>query len=157
MQNSQNSKPRKKPDASRTYLDSNNNEWTIEVEFKNKKGRVGFHSLTVTSLTDAPITRRLMAELPLDKLFRAEMVAEKNEALSRKIKRNTASQHPGRAHSDEELQLVGEIYISAYMRKVSVEKSVADAFGISVSTASKRISAARSRGFITENMTTRNV
>ena len=156
-QNRQNSRTHQKTDASRTYLDANNTEWVIDAEFMLKRGRVDLHSLTITSLSESPITRRLLKELPLDNLFRDEMVSEENSTLKQKRKINSNSSHQGRAHSDEEIQLVAEIYIAAYLGHVSVENAVANAFGISVSTASKRIMVARTRGFIPENMTTRNV
>jgi hypothetical protein len=63
--------------------------------------------------------------------------------------RKGTTAHQGRQHSDKDLQAVGDIYLAAYKARIPVQKAVADALGISVSTAAKRIMAARQQGFIT--------
>jgi DNA-binding transcriptional regulator LsrR (DeoR family) len=63
--------------------------------------------------------------------------------------RRISTAHQGREHSDAELQRVAEVYMVAYKAHLPVQKIVANAFGVSVSTAAKRIMVARRKGFIT--------
>ena len=91
----------------------------------------------------------MLSEIPLDKLFRDELAIE-TEHLNRTLRnRKGTTAHQGRQHSDEDLQAVADIYLAAYKARIPVQKAVADSLGISVSTAAKRIMAARSHGFIT--------
>jgi hypothetical protein len=91
----------------------------------------------------------MLTEIPLDKLFRDDLAIE-SEHLQRMLRnRKGSTAHKGRQHSDEDLLAVAEIYEAAFQARVPVQRAVADAFGISLSTAAKRIMAARGRGFIT--------
>ena|GEM_PF-3416837 len=136
------------PNAETDYTDSNNKQWKVLVEFKVKRGRPDFHSLTIKSTSaDAPITRRLLQELPLDQLFN-EVLAKETAVYLKKYKQGSAKKHQGRAHSDAELMIVAEIYKKAYNGHQPVNKAIAVAFGIGQSTAAKRIMASRERGFI---------
>lgn len=99
----------------------------------------------------SPVTRRMLSEIPLDKLFRDELAIE-TELFNRMISnRKGTTAHQGRQHSDEELRAVADIYKAAFKARLPVQKAVADALGVSVSTAAKRIMAARSHGFIISN------
>jgi hypothetical protein len=91
----------------------------------------------------------MLSEIPLDNLFRDDLAIE-SEHLQRMLRnRKGTTAHRGRQHTDDDLLAVAEIYKAAFQARQPVQKAVADAFGISVSTATKRIMAARSRGFIT--------
>jgi len=136
-------------DSTKLFTDSTGVRWRITAEFKTFNERLDVSSLAIHP-DDArtPITRRLLNEIPLDKLFREDLAIE-SQHISRMLKaRRGTTAHPGRAHHDFELRAVAEIYRAAYQARMPVQKSVADALGVSVSTAAKRIMAARQRGFI---------
>ena len=140
-------------DAVKEYTDSNGRKLLLSVEFKVFNDRPDIAAITIKT-TDArtPISRRMLSEIPLDKIFRDELAIE-NEHLKRmRRKFGGATAHQGRQHSDEDLRAVAEIYIAAYQAHMPVQNAVADALGISVSTAQKRIMAARKRGFIPTDM-----
>ena len=150
--NNQPSKNRKPvaQDAIKTYTDSTGVHWILSAEFKIFNQRPDIASLTISPKDlRSPITRRLLSELPLDKLFRNELAIE-TEQLARMLRnRKGTTAHQGRQHSDEDLQAVADIYLAAHRARIPVQKAVADALGISVSTAAKRIMASRQQGFIT--------
>lgn len=56
--------------------------------------------------------------------------------------------HSGRQHSDDELQSVADVYRSAFKKSLPVQQTVAETLGIPLSTATKRIMAARRKGLI---------
>jgi hypothetical protein len=59
--------------------------------------------------------------------------------------------HSGREHTDEELKVLAVMYWQLHERGVPVQEGLAKAFNIPVSTMSKRIMAARARGFLSES------
>ncbi|MDA2995327.1 MAG: hypothetical protein O3A04_08135 [Actinomycetota bacterium] len=61
---------------------------------------------------------------------------------------SASAPHSGRRHSDEELRRVADIYMAALNARQPVQKTVAEALGLSLSTATKRIVAARKKGYI---------
>lgn len=136
-------------DAVREFTDSTGVRWRLTAEFKTFNERLDVSSLTISPKNlRSPITRRLLSEIPLDRLFRDDLALE-SAGLSKMLRsRKGSTAHPGRAHQDIELRTVAEIYRTAFMARLPVQQSVADALGISVSTAAKRIMAARQRGFI---------
>ena len=142
--------PAATPDVVKEYTDSNGRKLLVTAEFKTFNDRLDIAAITIqTSDLNSPITRRMLTEIPLDKLFREDLAIE-SEHLKRMLRnRKGTTAHKGRQHTDADLLAVAEIYEAAFKARIPVQKSVADAFGISVSTAAKRIMAARSRGFIT--------
>ena len=138
------------PDVVKEYTDSIGRKLLLSVEFKMFNDRPDIAAITIrTTDLRSPITRRMLSEIPLDKLFRDELAIEVKQ-LNRTLRnRKGTTAHQGRQHSDKDLQAVGDIYLAAYKARIPVQKAVADALGISVSTAAKRIMAARQQGFIT--------
>lgn len=135
-------------DATMTFQDANGIQWRVEVELKTTDGRIGISSLSISSIDGGtPLTRRVLRDLPLDRLFREHMAIESKQ-LSTRNKKKTG--HKGRMHTEDELREVANIYIAAFKAHRPVQKTVADMLGISVSTAAKRIMAARSHGYLSE-------
>jgi hypothetical protein len=140
----------KAKDAGITFRDANGSQWKVEVEFKVVGGRIGITSLSISSVDGkTALTRRVLRDLSLDQLFRDAMATE-NKQLSTRNRKETG--HKGRMHTEDELREVASIYIAAFRAHQPVQKTVADMLGISVSTAAKRIMAARSNGYITALM-----
>ena len=138
------------PDASVQFVDDVGHAWEVSAEFKVINGRMDIATIQVQSRDgNAPISRRMLRDIPLEKLF-GKVLAVESAELSRMLrKRQVPISYQGRHHSDEELQKVADIHKAAYQARIPVQQAVADALGISVSTAAKRIMAARQRGFIT--------
>jgi hypothetical protein len=138
------------PDASVQFVDDVGHAWEVSAEFKVINGRMDIAVIQVQSRDgNAPISRRMLRDIPLEKLF-GKVLAVESAELSRMLrKRQVPISYQGRHHSDEDLQAVADIYVAAYQARIPVQQAVADALGISVSTAAKRIMASRQRGFIT--------
>ena len=133
-------------DADITFRDANGSQWRVEVEFKAVSGRIGISSLSISSVDGkTALTRRVLRDLSLDQLFRDAMATESKQ-LSKAKQKETS--HKGRMHTEDELREVAKIYVAAFQAHRPVQKTVADMLGISVSTAAKRIMAARSHGYI---------
>jgi hypothetical protein len=134
-------------DADITFRDANGSQWRVEVEFKAVSGRIGISSLSISSVDGkTALTRRVLRDLSLDQLFRDSMATE-GKQLSKRNRKVTG--HKGRTHTEDELREVAEIYMAAFQAHRPVQKTVADMLGVSVSTAAKRIMAARQSGYIT--------
>lgn len=136
-------------DATRTWEDPNGNKWDVAVEFKTVNGRLDFAGVVIQpSRPGYPLTRRVLAQLPLLDLFNEQMVVEQIDLNRWRDHRRSASQHQGRVLTDDELMLVAEIRENALRAKHPVQRAVAIALGISEITAGNRIKAARARGLI---------
>ena len=132
-------------DATAVFRDTSGQRWRISVGIKSKRGRADIHSLTIESLSSNPINKRILSEIPIDDLFGSVLVME--DRYQRKVK-SRVKPHNGRRYTDEELQIVADVYLAAYRQRISVQRAVAEAMGVGLPTAAKRIIAARERGFI---------
>ena len=140
-------------DAVQSFVDSLGDEWKIGVELKTIRGRLDIGAFSIWSdEMDAPLCRRVLSEIPLETMFKGVIAMEMKQLKRLKQKNEGKTAHQGRSHSDEELQGVADVYISAYRSRLAVQVAVASTFGISKSTAAKRIMAARSRGLIPSDM-----
>lgn len=145
-QQKQTNNDKKAHDITVKYQDASGSQWNVEVELKTINGRKGISTLSISSVDGfTPLTRRILRDLPLDLLFHGHMAIESKQ-LSSNNRKKTA--HKGRTHTEEELQNVAEIYMTAFRAHLPVQKTVADMLGVSVSTAAKRIMVARKNGYI---------
>ena len=131
------------------FVDSNGNRWKIGAEFKSVRGRVSIVGMSIWSPKGStPLTRRVVRDIQIESLFEKQIAVE-TKNLTRTLRRHKSkSAHQGRAHSEDELKVVAEIYQSAVRAHEPVQATVAKTLGVSVSTAAKRIMIARSRGYI---------
>ncbi len=136
-------------EAKATFVDKYSREFQIHAVLMKINGRVGINKLTIwPSDEENFLSRRVLSDLPIHQMFH-DSASPDLELLSQIIQsRRVSTSHQGRAHSDKELQRVAEVYAMAYEAHRPVQKTIAAAFGISVSAAAKRIMAARNRGLI---------
>ena len=136
-------------DASATWTDQNGREWTVGAEFKQINGRLDFAAVVIEpTLGGYPITRRVLAQLPLADLFKGVMYDETINFDQWRQTRRPKRVHLRGAASEDELKLVAEVRNAALQANVPVQRAVAEALGISEGSAANRIMAARAKGFI---------
>lgn len=136
-------------DSVSEFVDGNGNRWKIGADFKSVGGRICIVGVSIWSPNGStPLTRRVLRDIQIEALFESQIAVE-TKNLSRTLRKyKSRSAHQGRAHSEFELKIVGEIYQSAVRAHKPVQKTVAKTLGVSVSTAAKRIMSARRRGYI---------
>jgi hypothetical protein len=138
------------PDVRAVYRDTTGESWEVLAEFKLINGRIDIAAVTVRSIDlRTPVSRRLLGELQPHRLFREQLKTDLDKLTQLKRSRIDFKAHRGRPHSESELRSVADIYLAAHEARVPVQRAVAEALGVSVSTAAKRIMAARAIGFIT--------
>ena len=136
-------------DSVSEFADGNGNRWKIGADFKSVGGRICVVGVSIWSPSSStPLTRRVLRDILIESLFEKQIAVE-TKNLTRTLRRHKSkSAHQGRAHSEDELKVVAEIYQSAVRAHEPVQATVAKTLGVSVSTAAKRIIIARSRGYI---------
>ena len=136
-------------DAETVFVDTNGNKWNVSAEFKSSNGRPYISAISISPTKGStPLTRRVLRDIEINKLFKEEIAHEVKHFSRTRRNLQSKSAHQGRAHTDEDLKIVAEVYMSAFRAHQPVRRAVADTLGISVSTAEKRIAAARRKGFI---------
>jgi len=134
----------------KTFTEKNGKKWDVTLITKLVNDRREIVSVKIETTDSTPVTRRALSNISLEEILRDEL-AVKSPALSRLLGRREKTSHQGRAHSDEDLQAVAEIYMAAHKARVPVQRAVANAQGVSLSTAQKRIMAARAKNLIKIN------
>ena len=131
----------------KTFTDKIGKKWDVTLATKLINGRQEIISVKIETTDSTPVTRRALSDISLEEILRDEL-AVKLPALSRILEKREKTSRQGRAHSDDDLQEVAEIYIAAHKARVPVQRAVANAQGITISTAAKRIMAARAKNLI---------
>jgi hypothetical protein len=137
------------------FVDSNGDRWAVYMQFKTVKGRISPVALLIEPLVGvAELTTEILHELSIQKIVRP-WVKREQVMLAQRNANNQVRAHSGRPHSDDELQSVASVYRIAYAKSLPVQQTVADTLGIPLSTAAKRIMAARRRGLIPRSVNRR--
>jgi hypothetical protein len=137
------------------FVDSNGDRWALFMELKTVNGRVSPVALLIEPFVGvAELTTEILHELSIQKIVKP-WVEREQMMLARRNANRQVKAHSGRPHSDGELQSVAKVYRIAYAKSLPVQRTVADTLGIPLSTAAKRIMAARRRGLIPRSMNQR--
>ena len=141
--------------ANHPWTDSQGNEWRVFIELKRINGRIvpaNFQLLSAKK--NVELSHQTLIEVPIREI--AETFIEREmEFLDEKSKKLELDPHHGRAHTEQELKVVADIYLKAWELRLPVQRTVAETLGISTSTAVKRIIAARRLGLIPETINTK--
>lgn len=134
------------------FIDSNGDRWALSVEFKTVKGRIVPSALLIEPLVGVvELTTKILQELSIQKIVKP-WIEQEQIALARSNVNIKVKAHSGRPHSEDELQSVANVYRIAYEKSLPVQQTVAETLGIPLSTAAKRIMAARRQGLIPQSM-----
>ena len=131
----------------KTFTDKIGKKWDVTITTKLVNDRRDIMSVKIETTDSTPISRRALASISLDELFGDEL-AVISPALSHLLRQRKKISRQGRAHSDDDLQEVADIYMAAHKARIPVQRAVANAQGITISTAAKRIMAARAKNLI---------
>jgi hypothetical protein len=129
------------------WTDHNGQNWSITVKVVPQFG----YALSELSIRPtAPgyaLTQTIVRQMPILEWERTALAAHAAQ-LTAAATVVSSPPHSGRPHSAHDLNLVADIYRVALNARLPARKAVAEAFDISLSTAAKRIMAARKRGFL---------
>lgn len=136
-------------DVTSRYTDRVGDRWLIHVEVKTVKGRAEITKLVIEPQgASTAITRRLLRDLPIGKIFQSALEERPNNLIPRMRVDNSSVLHQGRKHERRELEEVARIYRDAHRARRPVQRAVALTLGISISGAAKRIMSARRLGLL---------
>jgi hypothetical protein len=128
----------------------------ICVEFKwfRINGRDEINAITISMQNSTKVFEPvLLRKIPWAEIINAQRIERAAHSFQ---KRQTQARAVGpdstRTLSDQDLEHVAELYLEAWQRDLPVQRHVATALNIAVSTAARRISLARSRGFISRDI-----
>jgi hypothetical protein len=137
------------------FIDSTGCQWAVSIEFKTLEGRVVPARFLIEPYSEvSELKTDVLHDVSIQKIVKPWIDSEQEQVV-RQNSRRRITPHSGRPHSDKELRTVADVYSVAYKSSLPVQRTVAQTLGISVSTAAKRIMAARQRGFIPEEMNQR--
>jgi hypothetical protein len=133
-------------DYDAVWEDRDGHKWDVSLDFRASRGSLNLHAVEIASRDSSlSVSHSVLVELPLSELVSD---ARKQEFEAIFARRKSSDAHRGRAHSDEELQAVAEVYLNALSLGIPVQGAVAETFKVSKSTAAKRIMAARRSGWL---------
>jgi hypothetical protein len=139
------------------WMDSNGNGWNIEISTSPIHGRSEPVQLTIKPVgQDARLLQSTLREIPFSKFLQdwdkypgnpSQRSHGITGAMTSSVHK-TKSKRGSRRLSMDELQTVADIYLDAFEKHLPVQQAVANALNIPLSTACKRIVAARKKGLI---------
>jgi len=135
------------------WEDRDGNSWRIVLDLKVVGEVKGCGAITITSQTPGCLlTQSLLRQIPMAQIEREAFKAEKPALHRRSQGRGPRS---GKPLTDHDLRDIAAAYIKARNQRLPVQAYVAKEFGVALSTAAKRIAAARKRGFIDPDTSTK--
>ncbi len=130
------------------WASKDGHEWSVSFTVDNVDGRLSLTNLSVAPVSSGyALTQTILRDMPIAEWEREALAGEATH-LATLTADSASAPHSGRRHSDEELRRVADIYMAALNARQPVQKTVAEALGLSLSTATKRIVAARKKGYI---------
>jgi hypothetical protein len=137
------------------WKDPNGNSWSIWAELTSVNDRPEVTSIMIRPEdTGYALTGSILRTLHLGLLFKDD-ASQESETFTKSWP--TIPPHRRRPHTEDELETVGRLYLYALLKHLPVQRTVADELGIPVSTAAKRIMAARKQGFIPTDINERSI
>lgn len=141
--------------ANYPWTDSQGNQWRVYIQLKRIKGRIVPTNFQLLSANrNSELSHQTLIEVPIREIAQW-FIERETEFFDQKFKKLDLDPHHGRAHTEQELKVVADIYIKAWESRLPVQRTVAETLGISTSTAVKRIIAARKLGLIPETINTK--
>jgi hypothetical protein len=128
--------------------------WVVTTLWSNESGRFEPVSVTIIGEGDRPVLADVLRRLPIGTLqIKVRREARRVSAFPRTPSTAHYIEELGNAHrgivtTPEEIEQVAAVYLAAWGNGEPVTASVAKAFTISRSTASKRIMKARAAGLL---------
>jgi hypothetical protein len=139
------------------WMDSKGNGWSIEISTSSIHGRNEPVRLTIKPLDrNTRLLQSTLREIPFSKFLQdwdkyPVNPSQRSHGITGAMTSSvleTKSKRGSRRLSTDELQTVADIYLDAFEKHLPVQQAVAKALNIPLSTACKRIVAARTKGFI---------
>jgi hypothetical protein len=126
----------------------------IEFKWKHLNERPEVASITITPVDPSiPFEPVILRRIPWVEIITAQRKSQQRTLRPPKQQRPQAvGPDSTRALTDEDLKYVAALYLEAWQSNIPVQRHVADTLNIALPTATRRISLARSRGFISSDI-----
>lgn len=138
------------------WSDSKGREWNIAITTATINGRKEPAGMHIYSNESVRLTQSTIRELPFLEFLKDQEnfphdMAQRRTGITGAMSVTEPKRSRGsRRLQEHELQEVADIYMDAYKNHLPVQETVALTLGIPVSTACKRIAAARKQGLLTQ-------
>ena len=139
------------------WMDSRGNGWNIEISTSPIHGRNEPVRLTIKPLDrNTRLLQSTLREIPFSKFLQdwdkyPSNTSHRSHAITGAMTSpvfKTKSKRGSRRLTMDELQTIAEIYLDAFENHLPVQQTIAETLNIPLSTACKRIVAARKKGLI---------
>ena len=128
----------------------------IGIEFKwlRINGRDEITAITISMQNSTKVFEPvLLRKIPWTEILNALRIERSAHSFQKRQNQARAvGPDSTRTLSDQDLEHVAALYLEAWERDLQVQRHVATSLNISISTAARRISLARSRGFISRDI-----
>ncbi len=145
------------------WTDPSGRSWRVVLEVATIRERLEPVALSITAVEAGyALSQSTVRKIPFASFVRnnksvlRQYIDSSSPTGSMRAMSPTPPKRVGRRYTDYELERVAQIYRDAYKARIPVQRAVADALEIPLSTAVKQIIAARKRGFIDATPRVRN-